>query len=82
MPPEEHGLVDSDAPLNTWSLLKSFDSAAECQAYHDHKVYSEGDWYRQHIREHGPDHQAAILYEQWIAAECIASDDPRLKETK
>ena len=58
--------VDSEAPLSEWSHLASYDSAKECEI---EKV--------EHFNTTAS--QTLFLKTQAAAAECIASDDPRLK---
>lgn len=56
---------NSDAPLNTWKLFLSFDSAAECEAFAaDRQKNATDSDVRNAARE----------------SKCIASDDPRLKD--
>src|SRR5271166_2192804 len=60
------GLPDRDAPISQWHSVGSFDSAAECKAALNgsEKRYS---------------HDEAMM-RSLFDAQCIASDDPRLKE--
>jgi hypothetical protein len=59
--------VDLDAPLSQWDIENSFDSAAECRNEKARLVFDG----RTKIQ---------ILNDRDLHADCIASDDPRLKE--
>jgi hypothetical protein len=54
---------DSNSPLNRWSILKSFDSASECEAA------------RAEIRDREKKERQNFK----IILRCVSSDDPRLK---
>ena len=54
---------DSNTPLTRWSILKSFDSASECEAARDEirkREKKESQNFKINLR-------------------CVSSDDPRLK---
>lgn len=61
---------DSNAPIARWHLIASFDTARECWA----EQKQELDYYQD------PKHPDVNTWAQWNTAECIATDDPRLKE--
>ncbi len=74
-------------PLSKWSTLGRYDSAAEC--WHDRawrQVFSESSLaeFQPHLdflQPQSPSKEAT--FDMGIAAaQCIASDDPRLKESK
>jgi hypothetical protein len=67
VPPARDGKL-LDVPLANWSQFDSFDSAAECRN-------AGYDWIEKQ-KKHGDRDKIASAY----AFECIASDDPRLKE--
>src|SRR6266851_1454126 len=75
--------VDLEAPLTEWKIEKSFDSAAECMEHIS--------WQSAHVKElvrgapGRKDHKelaksfTKIFRKAADSAQCIASDDPRLK---
>jgi hypothetical protein len=75
-PPRLSHLIDRDAPVPKWEIVQSYDSAAECErgrsgwlkfAKADKKNRGRTDYIGR-----GTD-------EAYMAALCIATDDPRLK---
>ncbi len=62
-----------DAPLGLWFQFASFDTAAQCEAVRAGRVAAG----KQAATNHGDPVVAAIA----PYAECVATDDPRLKET-
>jgi hypothetical protein len=67
-------------PLGKWHIVKIFDSASQCQSYRDALVVAVGK---------APKSNTAMAYEtrskgseffDAAAAQCVATDDPRLKE--
>jgi hypothetical protein len=66
-------------PLSTWQIVKVFDSADECQSYRDKIVIFFGN---KHLPMWHKTDGNGVEYFDATAAQCIASDDPRLKETK
>jgi hypothetical protein len=70
----EHGPFDLGAPLNTWMLYASTDSARECNDLIQENI--------KNIRKPNgplPKGYVRLSVEIFGVAECIASDDPRLK---
>ncbi|HEY9156722.1 hypothetical protein [Candidatus Binatus sp.] len=76
------------APMSQWSLHDSFDTAAECRHA---KTLEEKRLHGMFVKQSDPPHNpfrlhsglaelSRVLYRQMLAAECIATDDPRLKE--
>lgn len=66
VPPSHHLL----APIADWAHFDSYDSATECRdAQMDLMIKSKD-----------PDSKMHRMMEAIAASECIASDDPRLKE--
>jgi hypothetical protein len=65
--------TDTRTALSTWQVLKSLASAPECEAERNQL---------QHDANEQPNKDKNTLLAQYIAAhsQCIASDDPRLKE--
>jgi hypothetical protein len=64
---------DTAAPLGTWTVEHSFDTAAECEK-------RLNQWRAQgHAQEKSKDGTATWDINRRIAANCIATDDPRLK---
>jgi hypothetical protein len=69
-------LVDLDAPLSEWRLFSEHDSAAECE---------QGlvAFYKSAMAElvaNPADEVDRIRFYQVESSQCVASDDPRLKE--
>jgi hypothetical protein len=77
-------VVDDRAPLSAWIIVDSFDAASDCQrtmkgtqsfhlkSFHDVEGLTEDQ--RRSARKQLKDMENAM--------QCIASDDPRLKEAK
>jgi hypothetical protein len=65
--------TDAHAALSTWQVLKSLASAPKCEAEKNQL---------QHDANTQPNKDKNTLLAQYMAAhsQCIASDDPRLKE--
>jgi len=75
---------DSDAPLKSWHLEKSFDSARECEAGRYDPYVAAAQTEKRLLAEHpeikqGVDNYLRTRQNELAAAKCIASDDPRLK---
>jgi hypothetical protein len=68
------GRIYDTAPLSAWSLIKSLDTAAECEAF---KARGSADV---NTTPYVPDSRRQITAERLEKSICIASDDPRLKE--
>lgn len=58
-------------PLSTWQTIQSFDTADECQDY-------LSDFF-QRSREKAALNMLEPAYRDFMFAQCVASDDPRLK---
>ena len=72
--------VNLDATLGKWSIFGSYDSADECtsDAMHLHQeARAKGFSAKQLMNPTNDEQHEAVRYE---TAECIATDDPRLKE--
>jgi hypothetical protein len=70
--------VNSDAPISKWSHYGSFDSATECESNIQYLHQKAMKFTRaQRVHPTTPEQSEA---EQYMFAECIATDDPRLKE--
>jgi len=67
------GRPDEDAPLRTWKIQYSFDTANECEA----AKYKLSQQSIRDLKAIAPKHKDLDLL--FIANICIASDDPRLK---
>lgn len=63
---------DFDAPLINWQLARSFDSAEDCEAFKLEALKVS--------TEQGIKRSRKITTSVWSVGDCIASDDPRLKE--
>ena len=83
------GWPATDAPLSKWTILDSYDSAADCGIERDkdrmqdvqglQKIDNEGHWSLSRSGHRDPNYAVAVA--QMLAgteAECIATDDPRL----
>jgi hypothetical protein len=72
---------DLSAPLNKWDIWARFDSRSSCNKEKEHLVF-EAPIRLRFAREH-PDQDAngniVAVSEAWQHADCVASDDPRLK---
>ena len=78
MPPMASDLrPDEAAPLATWGLVESFDSAQACKRAL-HKYSDEAIKKVQGGSESSTTNSARFV----VAEECIASDDPRLKQKR
>ncbi|MFZ0890081.1 MAG: hypothetical protein WA005_16675 [Candidatus Binataceae bacterium] len=68
--------TDVNAPLSHWQIAESFDSAEDCEDMKSKMV-------RDFTRHEGADHPSSSYKAAYRVAEsqaqCIASDDPRLK---
>ena len=67
------------AAMGEWTIFKSFDSADLCQAERDREVEwaAKGENSGKYLTLHTKSRNAQF---DGTAAQCIASDDPRLKE--
>jgi len=76
-----HSFNDLSAPLNKWDIWARFDSQTSCEKEKQH-LRIEAPVRLKFAREH-PDQDAngniVAVSEAWQRADCIASDDPRLK---
>jgi len=59
---------DANAPISRWQTIEAFDTAEQCKAASSKSAWSH--------RQHGLD---CGLASAWLDAQCIATDDPRLK---
>jgi hypothetical protein len=58
-------------PLSTWQTIQAFDTAEECQDYLS--------TFFQRSREKAALNMLEPAYRDFMFAQCVASDDPRLK---
>ena len=65
--PSKEGNIDFSAPLTQWKLSNSYDSAASCDRHKKREIAHQ-------CREGG-----GFFCELMKHAECVTSDDPRLK---
>jgi hypothetical protein len=69
-------VIQDRAPLSTWYNKASFDTARECREF----LYAVKQVGSQHVTK---DPEVIAAWKEGMAAgQCIASDDPRLKEHK
>lgn len=59
-------------PLSKWQIVRGFDTADDCNDFLS--TFFEGSQQKQALNMLEP------AYRDYMFAECIASDDPRLKE--
>lgn len=74
-------LVRPNAPLSEWTIWKTFDSAKDCE-HQKAEEYREGSNALKRLQFPRNDAQNNFYAEMKVAkmfAECIATDDPRLK---
>ena len=67
--------VKRDAPYTHWRNMGSFDTAADCAAEQSKLQQSAAV-----LTQDSQPIQLRILGRSQVAARCVASDDPRLKE--
>jgi|SRR5215469_10201397 len=73
---------DLHAPMNKWDILGKFDSQASCEKEKEN-VKAEAPARIRFGREHpdqDPNGNVLAVAEAWQLADCVAADDPRLKE--
>jgi len=79
--------TDKQAALRQWELVASYDSASACEdGLRDSKVQARADYDHPSpvpkTWAHSTKDWSAYnrwVDERWLAAQCIATDDPRLK---
>jgi hypothetical protein len=59
---------DANVPISQWQRIEAFDTAEQCKAASTKYALSH--------KQHGLD---CALASAWLDAQCIATDDPRLK---
>jgi hypothetical protein len=64
--------VSYKAPLRKWRIVRGFDTADDCQDFLG--TFSEDSQQKQALNMLEP------AYRDYMFAECVATDDPRLKE--
>jgi len=67
---------DAAAPLQSWGVFRSFDSAAQCETYRASLLEER---YRQPTTKEDVALQALVNW-PGFRLQCVATDDPRLKE--
>jgi hypothetical protein len=75
-------LVALRAPLSEWFLSHSFDTAQECQRVREKKYNERSRAMHDLLKSEGhpDDGPRAQIVAQQMWYQCIATDDPRLKE--
>jgi len=80
---------ERNAALHKWTIRKSFDDRSACEADRQSQLKAELLWYRGHLELCPPGIGSAVATEQLtacstllesLASQCVACDDPRLKE--
>jgi len=72
---------DLSAPLNRWDIWAKFDSQGSCEK-EQQRLRTEAPLRLNFAHDHpdqDPNGNIVAVSEAWQLAECIASDDPRLK---
>jgi len=75
---------DLNASLNRWDIQGSFESNESCEKEKE-RIRNEAPLRIKFAREHPDQDQngnIVAVAEAWQRAECVATDDPRLKETR
>jgi hypothetical protein len=77
-PPVIHSSVpvDLDAPLSKWGIFSAHDSAAECEQ----GLVAFYKLAKTELLANPSDERDRIRFYQLESSQCVASDDPRLKE--
>jgi hypothetical protein len=79
-PPLVHREPDETAALSGWSIGRAFDTAKECEDYRS--------WSQERTKSEMPNggvhpvNTKQRFAEGILLSQCVASDDPRLKENK
>ncbi len=74
--PGGRSYVDIEAPLNQWTVTGAFDRADSCQQA---KARGQREGKEQKFHPAGGERELEkLLWIDFIEAQCIASDDPRL----
>lgn len=68
--------VDLDAPLSTWSLYSEDDTISECEQELV-TIYTDA---KTELVANPADEVDRLQFHQFESSQCVASDDPRLKE--
>jgi hypothetical protein len=74
---------DLKAPINRWDIQGTFESDASCETERA-RILKEAPLRIQFAHEHPDQDQNGnieAVAEAWQLAQCVASDDPRLKRT-
>jgi hypothetical protein len=78
----ERPWVRSQIPLNRWDILKSFDTAKECESFmidlKEGKATPDPDYPWFDLKDPNDPNDVDTIRDTHLV--CIASDDPRLKE--
>jgi hypothetical protein len=77
-PPVIHSSVpvDTDAPLSKWGIFSAHDSAADCEQ----TLVAFYKLAKTELVANPADERYRIRFYQLESSQCIANDDPRLKE--
>lgn len=67
-------------PLSQWTPLAAFDSAAECERAKDERVSMTADLMKKMRHNPRAERDAFAHGMRAAAAQCVATDDPRLRE--
>ncbi len=65
---------DANAPLSRWPISQAFDTASECNADRTGVIQVSAG-----VARAVSDPTAQRHLKLWLASQCIATDDPRLK---
>jgi hypothetical protein len=75
VPPIENGQLNLHAPVSRWEIESSYDRADDCQ-----RIIARFVQMYPHLKDEGSGFTKAKAWPM-VNAKCIATDDPRLKET-
>lgn len=84
LPPFKNGAVDPNAPLSEWQIAERHDSIAPCQWQADHWPEQAKRFAQKLSTNQSPGEATnrmanTVVAEMAQHAQCIATDDPRLK---
>ena len=82
---KQHPGLDTNAPISHWSIYKSFDTAKACETALLKGIYANDGvpdmFHGLGVRSDDPQAVTlALAFKDVALGQCVASDDPRLKE--
>jgi hypothetical protein len=79
-PRSSDGVIDPKAPLSEWQIEGRFDTIEECRAFPDRQIEIMRGFYAEHPEISESEHRRDDAARKFPGSQCIATDDPRLKE--